>query len=166
MNVLALLLLLAGSRVDLVDEVYEIAADKWGYGPVLELKQQPATIGIHFETENHTDRVRVALMRRDEMEKLRAGLPHGIIEVTEEVAVGDLSYPVQAPGEYVVVIENQARTPTSVHVRASLDFGSRTPSVTRLSPQRQLTIVVISFAVFFAIVSFSARRLLRVVRRA
>jgi hypothetical protein len=165
MIVLALLLLAAGSRVEIADEVYEIGPEKWGYGPVVELKQQAALVGVHFETENRTDRVRVALMRRDEMEKLRAGLPHGIIDVTEELTAGDLAYPVQAPGEYVVVIENQARAPTSARVHVWLDFGRRAPIVTRLSPQRQLTVIAISFAVFFAIVSFSAHRLLKIVRR-
>jgi hypothetical protein len=37
--------------------------------------------------------------------------------------------------------------------------------VIRLSPARQLTIIVITFAVFFAIVSYSARRLLHGIRR-
>jgi hypothetical protein len=165
MLVLALLLLAAGSRVEIADEVYEVGPEKWGYGPVIELKQQPALVGVHFETENHTDRVRVALMRRDEMEKLRAGLPHGVIEVTEERAAGDLSYHVPTPGEYVVVIENQARTPASARVHVWLDFGRREPIVTQLSPQRQVTVIAISFAVFLAIVSFSAHHLLRVVRR-
>jgi hypothetical protein len=47
-----------------------------------------------------------------------------------------------------------------------LDFGARPgPQVTRLSPQRQFTVILISFAVFFGIVTYSARRLLRGIRR-
>jgi hypothetical protein len=46
-----------------------------------------------------------------------------------------------------------------------LDFARHGPTVTQLSSRRQLTVVLIRFAVFFAIVSFSARRLLRAVRR-
>jgi hypothetical protein len=165
MVALALMLLVVSSRVEVADEVYEVGAEKWGYGPVLQLQQQAALIGVHFETENRTDRVRLALMRRDEMEKLRAGLPHGVIDVTGEMAAGSLSYQVPSPGEYVVVIENQARTPASVRVHVWLDFARPGPLVTQLSPRRQLTVIAISFAVFFAIVSFSARRLLKVVRR-
>jgi hypothetical protein len=37
--------------------------------------------------------------------------------------------------------------------------------VTRLPAQRQLAVILISFAVFFGIVSFSARRLWRAVVR-
>jgi hypothetical protein len=165
MTSLALLLLLASARVEVADEVYEIGPDQWGYGPVLQLKQQPAMVGVHFETENHADRVRVALMRREDMEKLHAGLPHGVIDVSRELASGDLSDQVQAPDEYVVVIENQASKPTSVRVHVWLDFGSRRPTVTQLSPRRQITVIAISFAVFFAIVSFSAHRLLKFVKR-
>jgi hypothetical protein len=165
MTSLALLLLLASARVELVDQVYLVGADNWGYGPEIQLKQQPALVGVRFETENHTDRVRVALMRRDDMEKLRAGLPHGVVDVSRELAAGGLSYPVQAPDQYVIVIENPGSTPASVRVHVWLDFGSPRSTVTQLSPQRQFTVIAISFAVFFAIVSFSAHRLLKFVRR-
>jgi hypothetical protein len=37
--------------------------------------------------------------------------------------------------------------------------------VTTLSPRRQIEIVIISFAAFFGIVSWSARRLLKGIRR-
>jgi len=165
MTFLALLLLLASARVELVDQVYVVGADNWGYGPEIQLKQQLALVGVRFETEGRTDRVRVALMRRDDMEKLRAGLPHGVVEVSQELAAGSLTYPVQAPDQYVVVIENPASKPASVRVQVWLDFGSPRSTVTQLSPRRQFTVIAISFAVFFAIVTFSARRLLRVVRR-
>jgi hypothetical protein len=54
-----------------------------------------------------------------------------------------------------------------VRLKISLDFAPRPqgPEVTRLSPRRQLTVILISFAVFFAIVSYSARRLLGAIRR-
>jgi hypothetical protein len=52
-----------------------------------------------------------------------------------------------------------------VHLRITLDFSRRGPTVTRLSPQRQLAVIAISFAVFFGIVTFSARRLLRNLKR-
>ena len=41
----------------------------------------------------------------------------------------------------------------------------RGPLVIRLPRERQLTVIVVSFAVFFGIVTYSARRLLRGMRR-
>jgi hypothetical protein len=49
----------------------------------------------------------------------------------------------------------------AVRLNAWLDFARHGPTMTQLSPRRQMTVVLIGFAVFFGIVSFSARRLLR-----
>ena len=163
---LCLILLLAASRVELVDEVYQIPPNSWRFpDAVISLKQRPALISAQYETSPPSSNVRIALLRREDLQKLLDGAPHGIIQTTPEGVRGALSYQAGTQGEYVVVIENEARTPATVHIRVDLDFARHGPTITQLSPQRQLTVVVISFAVFFAIVSFSARRLLRVVRR-
>jgi len=63
-------------------------------------------------------------------------------------------------------VDNRAAQPSDVHLRISLEFGgSPGPAVTRLSAPRQITVILMSFAVFFGIVSFSARRLWRAVKR-
>jgi hypothetical protein len=63
------------------------------------------------------------------------------------------------------MVDNLGDSPAMVHLRVTLDFSRRGPTVTQLSPQRQLAVVAISFAVFFGIVTFSARRLLRHLKR-
>jgi len=161
---LALILLLAASRVELVDEVYQIPASEWRYVD-LGLKQRPALVSAHFDTEGDRARVRLTLLRAEDLQRLREGLPHGTIDSTSSGPRGALSYDVPAPGDYVLVIDNDAPAPVSVRLNVWLDFARHGPRVTQLSPQRQLTVVLISFAVFFGIVSFSARRLLRAVRR-
>jgi hypothetical protein len=63
------------------------------------------------------------------------------------------------------VVDNRDARPAAVHLRISLEFGaSPGPAVTRLSSRRQLTVILISFAVFFGIVTFSARRLWRAIK--
>jgi len=165
--VLALfLILLASSRVELVDDVYRIPAEDWRFpDAVITLKQQPALITARYESNPPAEGVRIALLRREDLQKLREGMPHGIIDATPEGPRGELQYQAAAPGEYVVVIDNQARTEATVHIRVALDFARPGPTVTELPPSRQVTVVVVSFAVFFAIVSISARRLLRGMRR-
>lgn len=163
---LALILLLAASRVELVDEVYQIPASEWRFpDAVISLKQRPALISAQFETDPPSPDVRIALLRREDLQRRLSGAPHGIIQATPEGVRGVLNYQASAPGEYVVVIENEARSPATVHIRIDLDFARHGPTMTQLSPRRQWTVVLISFAVFFAIVSFSARRLLQAVRR-
>jgi hypothetical protein len=164
MPALLWILLLAGSRVQLVDEGYQIPANEWRYVE-LALKQQTALVSARYEVTAGPPEIRLALLRREDLEKLRAGAPHSVMEVTSEAARGALNYEVRDPGEYVLVIDNQARAPASVHIRIWLDFARRGPTVTQLPAARRMAVIAISFAVFFGIVTFSARRLLKAVRR-
>jgi hypothetical protein len=161
---LACFVLLAASRVELVDEVYQIPASEWRYVP-LALKQRPALVSARYEVAAGSQKIRLALLRGEDVEKLREGAPHSVMDVTDASAAGKLDYQIPEPGDYALVIDNQARAPASVHIRVSLDFGTRPPMVTQLSPTRQLTVVTISFVVFLGIVTWSTRKLLKVVRR-
>ena len=161
---LALILLLAAARLELVDEVYQVPGRDWRYVE-LGLKQRPALVTARFDTAGGAGRVHLTLLRREDLERLREGMPHGLIDATPEGASGALDYYVQALGDYVLVIDNAGPSAASVHLDVWLDFAPRRPAVTQLSPRRQMTVVLISFAVFFGIVTFSARRLLRGLRR-
>jgi len=162
--IFALFLVLAASRVELVDEVYQIPANEWRWIPV-GLSQQPALVAASYEVLSGPPEVRLALLPKDDIEKLKEGAPHSVIAVSVPASGGRLHYQIRERGEYAIVIDNQGRAPASVRTRVWLDFGRRGPTVTQLSPRRQMVIVLISFAVFFGIVTFSARRLLKLVRR-
>jgi hypothetical protein len=159
------LLAAAATSVTLVDEVYKIPANEWRYVE-LGLNQRPAVVSARFDVEAGSSAVRLALMRREDLEHLRAGLPHGVFAETNAAASGSLPPQVRGPGDFVLVVDNGAETAAAVRLRVWLDFGVRAgPQVTRLSPRRQFTVILISFAVFFGIITWSARRLLRGIRR-
>jgi hypothetical protein len=161
---LAGMLLAAPASVELVDEVYQIPASQWRYVD-LTLKQQPALVSATFQVLTGSQQARIALMRSQDLERLRGGQPHGVLAVTPLASSGNLAYYVHQPDDYAVVVDNHAAIPAAVHLRISLEFGgSPGPAVTRVSPRRQLTVILISFAVFFGIVTFSARRLWRAVK--
>ena len=61
MALLALLLLFAGSRVELVDEVYTIPPAEWRYVQV-SLQQTPVAVRCNFEVVAKDAQVRVALL--------------------------------------------------------------------------------------------------------
>jgi hypothetical protein len=158
---LAGMLLAAPASVELVDEVYQIPASQWRYVD-LTLKQQPALVSATFQVLTGSQQARIALMRGQDLERLRAGQPHGVLAVTPLASSGNLSYYVHWPDDYAIVVDNRAAQPSAVHLRISLEFGRAPgPAVTRLSRPRQLTVILISVAVFFGIVTFSARRLWR-----
>ena len=149
-------------HVDLVDDVYPIPAGKWRYIPVV-LRQRTALVSASFDTGANSRQVRMALMRREDLERLREDKPNGVLAAAGPSDSGRLRYAVRVPGEYVVVVDNRADPePILAHLRVSLDFGAgAVPEVTQLSPLRQALVIGISFSVFFAIAGYSARRLLR-----
>jgi len=167
---LSLILLAASTHVDLVNEVVRVPAGDWRYVEV-GLKQRPAFVSADYTVEPGSGDVRLAVVERDQLElsgKPGGGaLPDGALAITAPGRSGRLRYRVPRRGEYAVVIDNlMGAGAAAAHLRVSLDFGGRPgPEVTRLSPARQLTVIAITFAVFFAIVSYSARRLLQGIRR-
>jgi len=156
--------LAASTTVQLVDEVYRIPAREWRWVPV-SLRQQPALITAVYRAQDGPTQIRLRLIRRADLDKFREGLPPGVIAATAFGANGSLAHPIAVPGDYVILVENEGDTPARVRLRIALDFSRAGPRVTRLTPQRQFTVIAISFAVFFGIVTWSARRLLRAVRK-
>jgi hypothetical protein len=168
MTALACFILLAAStRVELVDEVYQIPPAEWKYIEV-NLRQNPARVDAGFDVQSGAETVRLALMTRAALESLRAELPHGLLAVTEAGKSGAFHFRVRQPGDYVLVLDNRTSKmrPAAVRVRVALDFaGPSGPVVTGLDPRRQVTVIVLAFAFFFGVVTWSARQLLRATKK-
>ena len=163
----ALILLALTTHVDLVDDVYKIPAGQWRYVE-LGLRQRPALVTADFQVRSGSQQVHLALMRREDLQRLREGRPSGALAATGVAGSGNLRYQVREAGDYVLLIDNREgrARPAEAHLHVALDFGpARSPGVTRLSVPRQITVIALSFAVFFAIAGFSARRLLRGINR-
>ncbi len=167
MTPFALLLLLAASSVELVDEVYQIPPGEWKYVEV-NLRQRPARVTAGFVVDTAPGKVRLALMTRADLERLREDEPHGLLAVTEFGRSGGLDFRVREPGDYVLVVDNRSSKAqaAAVHLHIALDFARPSrPGVTRLAPERQLTVILLSFAFFFGVVTYSTRKLLRAAKR-
>ena len=160
---LAILLLLAFSnRVDVVDQVYRIPAGDWRYVELPELAHKGAFVWARYDVQGDPahSAVRIAVMRRDDVEKLRAGLPHGTMGVTAEGPLGTMYTYVPQPGDYAVVVDNEAQRAASVHLRIWLDFRERPGmSPTQLSSERRLAVVTISLLAFCGIAGFAGWKL-------
>jgi len=155
----ALVFLLAASpRALLVDKAFEIPAMQWRYWDHA-LNAEPAVLICQFDSLRPDTRVRVALVSRGELDAWLSGRDHDEIGSTPAAPSGILRVAAHDPQTYVV-IENRGARPASVHLRVFLDEAQ----VRYLSPGRRAAVVAISLAVFFAIVSFSARKLWNAVR--
>jgi hypothetical protein len=152
-------LLAAFSRVDQIDETFEIPARDWRYvpGPVT---LQPAMVDCLFQSDRTDARVRLVLLSRADLNAWRVGRDHDEIAGTPAGPSGTLRMSIHDPDTYVA-IENRAPRPVQVRLRVFLEE----PDVRYLSRGRQLAVIVVSFGVFFAIVSLSARKLLKAARK-
>jgi hypothetical protein len=169
----ACLLLLAASsspntRLEQTDEdTYRIAAGDYQW-VALDLRQHPATVGASFAVLKGSPQIRIALLTRDEYDRMRDDLSRlpeeALLAATPRGDSGKFLFRVHQPDSYVILLDNHAEknTPAVVRMRIALDFSQ--PRVTRLSPERQLTVVAISCLTFFAVVTYSARKLLKATR--
>lgn len=154
----SLVLLAISGGVELVDEVYQVPAADWRYVD-LGAMRRPAIVKAFFSVESGPN-VRLMLMTRSDLDRMSNGETYAPLRAIASHA-GGFDYRVRPPGDYVVVLENAALEnranpqPASVHLRILLDYGD----ATQLSPERRLTVIAISFAVFFGLVSFSAAKL-------
>jgi len=163
MNAAVLLALFAPGSQTLTDEVFQIPAKEWRYVDVA-VKQVPVTVDCEFNVISGTGAVRVELVNAEGLNDWKQG--HRDTKDSEAFA-GQASFSrlISVPDDYAVVLENSGRNPASVRLRVSLDTSGRgLPQARYLSPQKRLAVIAISATVFLAIVSYSAKKLLTVMR--
>jgi hypothetical protein len=160
----SIVLLAAPAVTELTNEELTIPAGDWKYTDV-PLHERAARTTASYEVLSGSDKVRIALMLREDLDRVGDDLP-GSILVTPEGRRGFFRDRVRRLGDYVVVLDNQdGRQAARVHLRVGLDFGAgRESEVGRPTPRRQLTVVAISCVAFLGIVGFSAQRLLKAMR--
>ena len=157
MLALVLFLLASATRVQLVDEPFDIPAHDWRFDPELGLHQRAASLTADFQVKSGGD-VRLLLMTRQDVERMSDGQPHETMMAVGPEHAGSLQYAVPQPGDYVLVVDNRANAvPARVQLSVWLDFRR----LTGISPQRQLTVILLSFAFFFGVVGWSARKIWR-----
>ena len=153
---LALLLLSAGSHL-VLDDTIEIPRSEWRYVDIAA-KEARAVVNCEYEVVSENSPVRIVWIARRNLETFRATRRENILAATPFGMDGKLRHFAPEPGDYAMVIENQpaSRARAKVKVRVWIE-SAVTPRA--LSPQRRLAVILISAAVFFAIVSFSAFKL-------
>jgi hypothetical protein len=110
----------------------------------------------------------MALVTRDDYDSMRdnlAKLPDDArLASTTRGRSGQFAVRVRQRDSYVILLDNHADkvNPATVRMRVSLIFNR--PNVTQLPPGKQFTVVAVSVAAFFAMVTWSARKLLKAAR--
>jgi hypothetical protein len=163
MNAAALLLLFASGSQLLLDEIFQVPAGEWRYVS-LALKEVPVTVECDARVMSEGGVVRVALVNQEGLDDLKRG-DRSPLASGATLRQGKFQRVVSVADEYAVVLENTGRAAATVRLEVSLDFSARgRPQAQYLSHERRLGVILISSTVFLAIVGYSARKLLGVMR--
>ncbi len=150
-----------GGRLAILEDTVEVPAADWRAFD-LELRQRPALIDCRFTVRSGGSGVRVAVLRREELARLRAGQGHHILAATGFERDGALRVGVPA-GRYSLVIDNrlEGRGPARVWVQVSLVLAGSPPEARTISPQRRAVVIAASVLFFLTVVLFAGRKLQR-----
>jgi hypothetical protein len=148
----------------LLDEAVEVPPGDWRAFRIV-LEQRPAEVSCSFTVREGRSGVRVAILQAREYGRLRAGRRARLLVSTVFQRAGGFRHALSEPGEYVLIVDNrrQMQAPAVVHLRVSVAFLPH-PAARTLPPERRRAVVALSLGVFFAIVLWSGRRLLRAMR--
>ncbi|MEX2263306.1 MAG: hypothetical protein WD696_15220 [Bryobacteraceae bacterium] len=157
------LLLILGSSVVLVDKSFTVPRGDWRYLEV-SLKQKPAVLHGEFGSSEEAG-LRVAVLNDGQLSRLRSTKSEAGLDAIAIRNEGTLRVALER-GKYAVVLDNRnGKTPIEVRLKVWLDFeGDRKLEVRTLSWKRRMVVIVASFVVFFGIVIYSARKLLKASR--
>jgi hypothetical protein len=132
----------------------------------ITIRQTPSQVDCNFKVLSGNPSVHLELLPLSEFRQFDRGQDHDTLVVTPDGRSGDFRRIIDVSGDYAVVVVNGKRAPpatVSFEVRTSVNPKAGDTAQT-LSPQRRLTVILISFVFFFVTVTWSARKLLRAMR--
>lgn len=129
------------------------------------VKQVPTEVYCRFEVLKGDPTVHMELLPMSEFRMFSRGRSHERLAIVPRANGGTFRQLIEERGQYAVVVENEKGGPPAV---VSLDVSTNmNPSgavARELPASRRLTVIVVSFALFFAMVGWSALKLLRAMK--
>ena len=132
----------------------------------LTVRQIPTEIDCHLEISEGNPTVHAELLPMSEFRLFVRGQAHDTLAISREGQNVEFRRIVDSRGQYAVVVRNEKNAGPvnlSFDVRTEVDPSSGAVAQT-LPAGRRLTVILISFAVFFVTVVWSGRKLTKAVR--
>jgi hypothetical protein len=127
----------------------------------LAVKRVPIGMDCQFRVLNGGATVHMEVLAPREVRNFRKGREYSSMASAAAGRDGEIRIVIDEPGEYGVLVGNDEHAaPATVN----LDVRTELNPARALSPQRRLTVIVISFAIFFGLATWSGWRLLRATR--
>jgi len=166
MKLLLAILLLQAAGIDQAPRAFRIGPGEYRWIPVT-VKQTPTEVDCRFTVLEGGPSVHLELLPMREFRLFSRGREHETLAVSPDSKSGAFRRILDERGQYAVLVVN---APNAAPAVVSLEVGTNIDPVPsaisrELTPARRLTVILISFAIFFTTVSWSAVRLLRAVGR-
>jgi hypothetical protein len=146
-------------------EPFRLDADDFRWIPI-KARQTPLEVECHFEVVKGNPTVHMELLPMSEFRLFDRGEDHDTMAATPNGHTGDFRRIIDTRGQYAVVVKNaHDAQPVSVILRVRTNLNPEADVAQTLSPQRRLTVILISFAAFFVTIAWSGRKLLSSMRR-
>jgi hypothetical protein len=161
MNFLPLLALLLSTP----PHAFQLAPGDYRWIP-FTVVTTPTQVDCRFEVLQGAATVRVELLPMREFRAFAHGREHDTLAALPDSHGGSFRRMVDEPGQYAVIAINERNAPpATVSLEMATDINPNADLAARELPAgRRLAVIVVSFGLFFALVSFSGFRLLRGIR--
>lgn len=130
------------------------------------VNQTPTEVDCSFQVVRGDPSVHMELLPMSEFRRFNLGREHETLAISENGRAGAFRRILDGRGQYVVVVINQSKArPATVTLEVRTDLNPNADvSAKTISPQRRLSVILISFAIFFTTVTWAGFRLLRAIK--
>ena len=127
------------------------------------VKQIPTEADCRFEVLQGGPSVHLELLPMGEFRAFSRNKEHETLAVSPDSMKGAFRRMIDRPGQYAVVLKNSSKSePVVVSLEFSTNLNPNANVVAQeLPPHKRLMVILISFGVFFAMVSWSGVQLIR-----
>jgi len=128
------------------------------------IKQTPAEVDCKFEVLQGGLELHVELLPMSEFRLFSRGREHSTLVVMQQHS-GAFRRIIDQPGQYAVVLKDIASRAETVSLELNTDVNPNAGAIARELPaRRRLTVILVSFGLFFVIVSVSGLWLVRSIK--
>jgi hypothetical protein len=122
----------------------------------------PTAVDCRFRVLEGGATVHMEIMPSAEFRRFSHGREYEPLAAAPDGRTGEIKRLVDKRGEFAVVVENESRGPAAlVDLEVSTNLNPPDAQARVLSPERRLAVILISFGIFFGLVTWSGWRLWR-----
>jgi len=129
------------------------------------VNQIPTEVDSSFEIVRGDPSVHMELLPMSDFRRFNRGKEHNTLAISVTGRSGAFRRILETRGQYVVVVVNKSKTkPAMVTLELRTNLNPTGDAVAKtISPQRRLTVILISFAIFFTTVTWAGLKLLKAI---